>query len=75
MNNKKPQFSQGICADGAAILMNGKQMNIEEIITRLQRGAEAERIVDEVWKMFYGQNMSVNNWHFNGDVEPMDSFF
>jgi len=25
--------------------------------------------------MFYGQNMLVANWHLNGDLEPIDSFF
>lgn len=36
---------------------------------------EAKRIVNEIWEMFYGQNMRVENWHKNGDLEPIDSFF
>lgn len=70
-----PEFSQGVCEDGAALLMDGKQLTIEEILSRLRRGATAERIVCEMWDMFYGQNMEVANWHLNGDLEPIDSFF
>ena len=70
-----PEFSQGVCSDGAAILMNGKPLTIDEILSRLRKGATAERIVGEVWDMFYGQNMEVANWHLNGDLEPIDSFF
>lgn len=66
---------QGVCHDGAAILMDGKPLTIEEILDKLRRGADAERIVGEVWDMFYGQNMQVANWHLNGDIEPMDNFF
>lgn len=39
---------------------------------RLKR---AERIIQEIWDTFYGQNLDVSNWHLNGDLEPMDSFF
>jgi len=70
-----PEFSQGVCQDGAAIFMDGKPLTIEEILAKLRSGAEAERIVGEVWDMFYGQNMLVANWHLNGDLEPIDSFF
>lgn len=71
----EPEFSEGVCADGAAILMNGQQLAIPEILERLRKGAEAERIVTEVWDMFYGQNMQVAGWHLNGDLEPIDKFF
>ena len=70
-----PEFSQGVCEDGAAILMDGQPLTIEQILERLRRGADAERIVSEVWDMFYGQNMSLQNWHQNGCLEPIDSFF
>lgn len=35
----------------------------------------AERIVNEIWEMFYGQGMELTNWHLNGDTQPIDSFF
>jgi hypothetical protein len=70
-----PDFTEGVCGDGAAILMDGQQLNITQILERLQRGANAERIVGEVWDMFYGQNMELTNWHLNGDTEKIDNFF
>lgn len=70
-----PKFSQGVCANGAAILIDGKPLTIDEILARLRKGATAERIVGEVWDMFYDQNLEVANWHLNGDLEPIDSFF
>lgn len=33
----KPEYTQGICGDGAAILKDGKQMTIEEILNELRR--------------------------------------
>ena len=73
--SSRPEFSQGVCGDGAAILMDGEQLTIEEILHRLRRGSEAERIVGEVWDMFYGQNMEVSNWNLNGTLQPIDRFF
>ena len=35
----------------------------------------AKRIIDEVHDAFYGRNMEVTNWHLNGALEPIDSFF
>jgi hypothetical protein len=35
----------------------------------------SKRIVAEIWNAFYGQNLQVANWHLNGELEPMDSFF
>lgn len=71
----EPEFTEGVCADGAAILMDGQQLAIPEILERLRKGAEAERIVTEIWDMLYGQNMQVAGWHKNGDLEPIDRFF
>jgi hypothetical protein len=34
-----------------------------------------ERVVREIWESLYGQNMQVANWHQNGELEPMDTFF
>ena len=70
-----PDFSQGVCADGASILMDGKPLTIEEILTRLRKGVNAERIVGEILDAFYGQNMEVVGWHLNGTLKPIDSFF
>ncbi len=75
IEEKEPEFSEGVCGDGAAILMNGQQLAIAEILERLRRGAEAERIVTEIWDMLHGQNMQVAGWHQNGDLEPIDRFF
>ena len=47
--------------------MSSKKKN-----ARLKR---AEKIVKEIWKMFYGQNMHLTNFHENGDTEPIDNFF
>jgi hypothetical protein len=37
------EFTQGVCEDGAAILMDGKRLTIEEILERLRCG-----ICDEI---------------------------
>jgi len=34
-----PEFSQGVCSDGAAILMNGQPITIEQILEKLRQGA------------------------------------
>lgn len=74
-SNEEPEFTEGVCSDGAAILVDGVQIPIPDILERLRKGAEAERIVRDVWDMLYGQNLEVANWHKNGDTEPMDNFF
>lgn len=35
MNQHKPEYTQGICQDGAAILKDGRPMTIEEILSEL----------------------------------------
>jgi len=47
----------------------------DEAWRQRQRADRAERIVAEIWETFYGQNMQVANWHQNGELEPMDTFF
>jgi uncharacterized protein (DUF433 family) len=42
-----PEFSEGICHDGAAILVNGHPITVDEILERLKRGAEAEKLLHE----------------------------
>lgn len=70
-----PEFAGGFCDGRAAVLMDGVPLTIAQIVSRLERGYEAERIVDDIWAMFYGQNLQVMNWHQNGDLEPIDKFF
>lgn len=56
--------------------VTGLVLNVVHRLTTLQAEKERlRRIVAEIWDTFYGQNMSVNNWHLNGCAEPMDSFF
>lgn len=74
-NHNAPKFSQGVCHDGAAILKDGRPLTIEQILTMLRRGAEAERIVGEIVDSLYGQNISLQNWHMNGALEPIDNLF
>lgn len=59
----------------SAIRLDGERLTNEQVLIRLHRGAEAERIVKEMWEAFYGQNLQVANWHLNGDLEPIDKFF
>lgn len=42
-----PEFTQGVCSDGAAILMDGQPITIEEILQKLRRGEEAENLLKE----------------------------
>lgn len=52
---------------------------LDELAAELERVKaerdELKRIVNEIWLMFYGQGLSVANWHQNGDLEPMEEFF
>ncbi len=47
----------------------------EESASQVERLVRAEGIIKDIWKMFYGQNMELTNWHLNGDTEPIDNFF
>lgn len=40
-----PEYSQGICGDGAAILKDGVMLTIDEIVSELNAAAQHERIV------------------------------
>ena len=40
-----PEYSQGCCNDGAAILRDGKQLTIEEILYGLREGEKATKIL------------------------------
>ena len=70
-----PAYSQGICQDGAAILRDGEQLTIEDIIRLLKEGENAKRIAFEVTDTLYGNNLHVVGWHMYGDHEPMDKLF
>lgn len=51
-------------------------MSLKTLLDQAQRERdEARRIVTEMWEMFYGQNLRLENWHKNGDLEPIDRFF
>lgn len=39
------EYSQGICQDGAAILCNGVQMTVEEIIARLRTLEDVRAVI------------------------------
>lgn len=65
-------------------LRNGQQADEDGVMCVVSRQAcheaadridRLERIVNEIWHSLYGQNMEVANWHQNGDLEPIDSFF
>lgn len=75
MSNTKPEFTTDACSSESAISLNGARLNNEQVLLLLQRGAVAERIVNEMWEAFYGQNLELANWHQNGDLEPIDKFF
>jgi hypothetical protein len=44
----QPEFSQGICGDGAAILMDGQQLTVEEILNRLRGGVDDKQVKSRV---------------------------
>lgn len=64
-----PEFSQGVCEDGAAILMDGQPLTIEEILERLRIGA-----CDAIDAARY-RTLRVKNWTERGIVvvEKSDS--
>jgi hypothetical protein len=74
MSDKPKYVIQGV-ENHSAILLNGLRLTNEDVQALLIRGAEAERIVKEMWEAFYGQNLEFANWHRNGDLEPIDKFF
>jgi len=39
------EYTQGVCADGAAILCDGKKMTIEQIIERLRKLEEVRDVI------------------------------
>lgn len=57
-----PEFSQGVCEDGAAILMDGQPPTIEEILERLRCG-----VCDEIDATRY-RKLRVKNWTEQGMV-------
>ena len=70
---KVPEFSQGVCADGAAILRDGVPLSIEEILALLRQGHR-----DKQCAMDYGciiHDMVVSNqsawieWQHGGGAD------
>jgi chromosome segregation and condensation protein ScpB len=57
-----PEFTQGVCEDGAAILMDGDPLTIEEILERLRLG-----VCDEVDAARY-RKLRAKNWTERGMV-------
>lgn len=56
-------------------LKGAKKHLINEAETQARKRKNAERIVDEIWDMFYGQNFDLVGWHQNGDHISIDQFF
>lgn len=63
--------------------INGKRVPVGDYISlpQLQRDEVkaialelAYKELSALWS-FYGQGLEVANWHQNGDLEPLDSFF
>lgn len=44
----------------------------KEIFNRLKK---AEAIINDIWDVFYGHGLKIANWHQNGDLEPIETFF
>jgi|GEM_PF-6571027 len=57
-----PEFSQGICSDGAAILMNGQPVTIEQILKKLRQG-----VCDDIDATRY-RKLRSKNWTERGIV-------
>ena len=48
INNQKIEYTEGVCNDGAAILMNGEMMTISEVIKRLNTLQQYTKSMSEV---------------------------
>lgn len=71
-------------SDLVTALRSGKQADEDGVMCVVSRQAcheaadkidRLERIVNEIWNTFYGENMQVANYHQNGELEPLDCFF
>jgi hypothetical protein len=72
MSNLTEALRSGKQADEDGVVCVVSRQACHEAADRIDR---LERVVEEIWKSFYGQNLEVANWHQNGEFEPMDSFF
>lgn len=63
-----------MCADNAKT-EDRRDFYLDRIKALELENKKLKTIVTEIGECFYGQNMSVANWHLNGDLEPMDVFF
>lgn len=70
------------CLDGS-LWLNGIRYVPHESFTKakVQRdmlfvaAKKAEKLIDALYSVLYGQGLEVANWHRNGELQPMDSFF
>lgn len=52
------------------------ECSLEEEVRELKiRNKKLNRKIIEINETFYGQNLKLANWHLNGALEPIDSFF
>lgn len=62
-----PDFTQGVCEDGAVFLMDGQPLSIEEILKRLRCG-----VCDEIDANRY-RKLRVKNWSERGIAVAQNS--
>lgn len=65
------EFTQGVCADGAAILKDGVMLTIEEIIDLLRRG---DALMGRGEPVGYVFRRSICSDHDPADCEEYDDF-
>lgn len=67
---KVPEFSQGVCGDGAAILRDGIPLSIEEILTLLREGNQYEQL----WKRVKAREAEFRAAIIEGVIEDIGEF-
>ena len=68
------EFTQGICFDGAAVLKDGKQMTIEEIIRDLKKSDEACDAVENILEYNTMIPLHTKDSHALHFVEQIDAW-
>jgi hypothetical protein len=69
-NPKVPEFSQGVCGDGAAILRDGIPLSIEEILALLREGNQYEQL----WKSVKAREAEFRAAIIEGVIEDIGEF-
>lgn len=69
----------------ACVYRGGADRNDDETIANAQLIATAPELLEALIRLkamytdlestLYGHNLTVNNWHLNGDTAPIDNFF